>query len=188
MKMKRIISALLVALMLTSALTLAIGAVDGDATSAPVYEYNTTKTKPTMDYSTGYLVDEKNKPITGENAVRVDTQEEKLETMDLRVEQDGYRLYVDAYSGEVAVENIETGDVLFTNPYDVSSKNIQEDKKAEMLSQFIISFVDTSNNDTAKEYNSYKDAVKGGDYKSVNASQLDVKYIKNGIRVEAFRF
>ena len=177
---KRIISTFLAVLMLVSALSMVVSA-EGDTSSAPVYEYNTNRVTPTMDYTNGAILDEKGEP-TGEV---VDTKEEKLELMDLRLEQNGYRLYVDAYSGEVAVERIATGDVLFTNPYDLSADtSMQEDKKAAMLSQLLITFADTTNNDTIKTYNSYKDAVKGGDYNNTTASQIEVKYIKNGIRVE----
>lgn len=191
MLIKRIISTFLALLMLVSALSMVVSAEETSSDSDTiVYEYNTSKLTPTMDYIRGtYELKDENGTII--DTVKVDTKQKKLDTMDLRLEYEGYRLYVDAYSGEVAVENVVTGDVLFSNPYDLGSKNnISEDDKADMLSQIIISFVDTSDNDDPDTYNSYVYAVRGGDnnLKDANAklpaSQLDVKYIKNGIRVE----
>lgn len=185
MSMKRIISTFLVVLMLVSSLSLVISAEETSDTQAPVYEYNTSRVTSTMNYLTGEYErkDENGKVI---ETIIVDTQEEKLEVMDLRLEQDGYRLYVDEFSGEVAVECIATGDVLFTNPYDVGADSTisAKDKKSKMLSQFFIEYVDTSNNNQKGEYHSFRDAVKGGDYDSTGASQIEVKYIKNGLRVE----
>lgn len=184
MLMKRIISTFLVVLMIVSSLSLVVSAEE-TATTTPVYEYNTSKVKPTMNYLTGYLLDEKGNDIKDPDS-RIDTQEEKLEIMDLRLEKDGYRLYVDEYSGEVAVECLATGDVLFSNPYGVGANDTiaAKDKKANMLSQFYIKYIDKSNNNQTSEYYSFRDAVKAGDYESNGASQLEVKYIKNGLRVE----
>ena len=190
MLIKRIISTFLALLMLVSALSMVVSAEETSSDSgAIVYEYNTNKLTPTMDYINGkYELKDENGTII--DTVKVDTKQKKLETMDLRLEYEGYRLYVDAYSGEVAVENVVTGDVLFSNPYDLGTKSISEDDKADMLSQIIISFVDTSDNDDPDTYNSYVYAVRGGDDNlkdataKLPASQIDVKYIKNGIRVE----
>ncbi len=187
---KRIISTFLVVLMLASALSVVISAEDAAAPETPVYEYNTSKVTPTMDYANGtYPPNFKNDPEV--STVTITTQEEKLATMDLRLVQDGYRMYVDAYSGEVAVENIATGDVMFTNPYNISSMGskgtgqLTEDQQVWLLSQIHVRYVDTTNNNAVKDYYSYKDAVKGGNLKNNEAiSQINVKYIKNGIRLE----
>ena len=185
---KRIISTFLLVLMLVSSLSLAISAAEnenaGGATDTVVYEYNTNRFKPTMNYLTGEVYDEEGEVIPN---VKIDTQEEKLEIMDLRLEQNGYRLYIDEYSGEVAIECIATGDVMFTNPYDVSArsdKELSDDEKTLFLSQLLITYEDTSNNNATTTYKSYVHAVKGGDIKNTTASQINVKYIKNGIRVE----
>ena len=184
---KRIISTFLVVLMLFSALAVTIGAAENtSATAQPEYEYNTSKYTPTMDYLTGkYERKDENGDVI--ETIIVDTQEEKLEIMDFRLEYQGYRLYVDAYSGEVAVENTVTGDVLFTNPYDAGTTSSTDDVKAEMLSQLIITYADTTDTtvDAQPAYNTYKHAVKGnGEYTDNTISQIDVKYIQNGIRVE----
>lgn len=185
---KRIISTFLAALMIFSAFSMVIGAKENDTAKAePEYEYNTSKLTPTMDYLKGeYVVsrDEEGNPIKTE---KVTTPEQKIDLMDFRLEYEGYRLYVDAYSGEVAVKNMATGDILFTNPYDVGTTQATEDEKAKMLSQLIITYVDTKDTTTEAppSYNTYKQAVKGnGNYDDDTISQIDVKYIKNGIRVE----
>ena len=118
MKMNRIISTLLAVVMLLSAFVMTVGATD-TAENTTEYTYNTSNAQPSMSYREGttYVAPSKEgeKPGVGEP---IDTPEKKLATMDLRLEKDGYQLYVDAYSGETAVKNIATGELLFSNPYD----------------------------------------------------------------------
>ena len=135
MMIKRIIATFLAALMLFASLAVVINAEEASA-EEPVYEFNTSKTNPVSNdyYLTGKYtyVDEEGKKVEDV----VDTKEERLALMDLRLEKGDYRLYVDAYSGEVAVEQISTGELLFTNPYDVSGKTTLTDNlKAKYLSQ-----------------------------------------------------
>ena len=107
MKTIRIISTILAMLMLVSVFTIGISAED-----TVQYEYNTTNAKPTFDYMTGQSVEPeydkdgklKGYKATGEKVVY--NAEDKLETMDFRFEKDGYQLYVDEYSGEVATRSI----------------------------------------------------------------------------------
>ena len=191
MMIKRIIATFLAALMMVASLTIVVNAAE--VKEEPVYEFTTSRTEPVSHdyYLTGKYTpkDENGNPLKDENGndvvVTVDTKEERLELMDLRLEKGDFRLYVDGYSGEVAVEQISTGEVLFSNPYDVSSKTIGDNKeKARMLSQIIISYIDTTQNDTPKSYNSFENAVKAGNLKNESVSQLNVKYIKDGIRVD----
>ena len=183
MMIKRIIATFLAALMLFASFAIVINAEE-TAKEEPVYEFNTSKSEPVNKdfYFTGKYTykDEEGKDVEDV----VDTKEERLELMDLRLEKGDYRLYIDAYSGEVAVEQISTGEVLFTNPYDLSGKNMSDDKKAKYLSQIKIAYIDTTANDTPKEYWSYTNSVKGGDHKNTGPSQLSVRYIQNGIRVD----
>lgn len=169
--------------MLIGSMSLVISATTAEqpAADAPVYEYNTSKKAPTMDYIAGEYTD----PVTKEK-IKITTKEQKLEIMDLRLEQNGFRLYIDEYSGEVAVENIQTGDVMFTNPYNTGSNdNLTDEEKINFLSQIIVEYKDMTNREAlGGYYTSYKDAVKGGTIDVDNPSQLSVKYIKNGLRVE----
>ena len=125
--------------MLMSTFTLLVQATDTSETeTTSKYTYNTSNKTPTLDdYQTGKYTD----PETGE-VIIVDTEEEKIATMDLRMEAHGYRIYIDEYSGEVAVECIATGEYMFTNPVTASAKNIEESKKIEILSQILFDFVD----------------------------------------------
>lgn len=103
------------------------------------------------------------------------TAEEKLATMKLKLERDGYELYYESYTGEVAVKDKKTGNVMFSNPYDValtgsaSSDNVRN----QLLSQIIIQYND---NNTELTMLSYVEAAQRG--------QISVRNIRNGIRVE----
>ena len=101
------------------------------------------------------------------------SQERKLETMEKKLDLYGYELYIEPNTAEVAVVDKASGQVLFTNPYDVAGSKGTTATKEKLLSQIIINFTD---NGTAKEYNSYADSAKLG--------QIIIKEIKNGIRVE----
>lgn len=104
------------------------------------------------------------------------TPEEKLATMKLWVADTkgyGYELYVDPDSGEVATLNTKTGDIMFSNPYDIGSSAAATDTKTDILSQVIISYTD---NGATKVLNSYTEAAV--------REQIKVLNIKNGARVE----
>ena len=101
------------------------------------------------------------------------TPEDKLKDMRLRLENDNYQLYVRAAYGEIALKDKRTGQVLFSNPYDIGSTKGSTDTKAELMSQIILQF--TSGSKTTV-YNSYTEAAL--------REQIIVKNIKNGVRVE----
>ncbi len=204
MLMKRIISTFLVILMLASALSVVIMAEgEGEETTAPVYEYNTSNADRTMNYMTGaYPYAEPGKE-DAETTTIITTQKEKLEVMDLRFDNGKYRMYVDAFSGEVAVEDVATQEVLFTNPYNVGAKGtnspnmkgadgtvnadlaLSEDVQKRLLSQLHIRFTDTSSSNLVQDFYSYEHASMGGDMKNQTpVSQIVVKSIKNGLRLE----
>ena len=101
------------------------------------------------------------------------TPEDKLADMKLRYSNDNYELYVRAAYGEVAVKDKRTGQILFSNPYDIASTKGSADTKAELMSQIILQFT-TGSKTTV--YNSYTEAAK--------REQIVVKNIKRGVRVE----
>ena len=177
--MKRIIAIILTALMLMSTFTLLVNAEGSTESPASKYTYNTSNTTATMNYKTGEWVN----PETKEKII-VDTEEEKLATMDLRMEANGYQIYIDAYSGEVAVVCIATGEKLFTNPVTASAKSLEPTKQQEFLSQILIDYIDITNNEQECHYTSFANAVNVGTDDSPLPSQLIVKPIKNGIRVD----
>ena len=114
------------------------------------------------------------------------TSDEKIASMGGGVPKysgNGYEIYVDDYSGEVAIVNTATGEKLFTNPWDVaadkSSDTTTDDSttgsiKEQLLSQIELSFSDiTGQNYT---YTSFRMAAR--------RDQIVVKNIKSGVRVE----
>ena len=134
------------------------------------------------------MTGEDGKPIPGEVdweatlkqylTLPFNTEQEKLETMEMLYEKDGYQLWADTYTGEVATVNVATGQILFSNPYDIGAetdlkKGTSENIRSELFSQIIIKYTD---NDTDKTMNSFKEAAARG--------QVNFEYIKNGIRVE----
>ena len=100
-------------------------------------------------------------------------EQAKLETMTKLYENEGYELWADTYTGETATVNKVTGQILFSNPYDIGSSDSSDSIKKELFSQIIVKYTD---NDTDKTMNSFTEAASRG--------QINFEYIKNGIRVE----
>ncbi len=107
-------------------------------------------------------------------AVEYETPEDKLATMTLRVENDNFQLYAFSKTGEIALRDKRTGQILFSNPYDLASTKASTDTKEELLSQIIINF--DKGDGKAQEYFSYVEAAL--------RDQIVTKNIKNGLRVE----
>lgn len=102
------------------------------------------------------------------------TPEAKLNDMEIMLKNDKYDLYVEEETGEIALRERGTDNILFSNPYDVaSSKGSEDTKKQQLMSQIIITFFD---NDTEKKLYSFTDAAQRG--------QISVSRIKNGVRME----
>jgi len=100
--------------------------------------------------------------------------DEKLETMEKVVENYGYELWYHKETGETAVYNTKTRQLLMSNPYDVGGRtDSSQATKEELLSQIIIKYND---NDKEQWFNSYKHSALNG--------QIKMKKIKGGIRVE----
>lgn len=102
--------------------------------------------------------------------------EEKLATMRLAKSQDGYELYIDDYSGEIAFRKTGTDNILFSNPYDVADNGTNWASAAtrqKLMSQIAVTY---ETNGTKSTMYSYKEAAL--------RDQITVKNIKNGIRVE----
>jgi len=165
--MKKIISFTLTVLLLVSMLITDVGAYAVDL----VYEVDSKTKKPTdtVDYSATL-----EQYLTLEFA----TAEEKLESMELMYEKDGYQLWADSLTGEVATKDLASGQILFSNPYDIgatypSKQGPSDSTKKKIFSQLMIRYVD---NDTEKEMYSFEEAAMRG--------QIKIKNIKNGIRVE----
>ena len=89
------------------------------------------------------------------------------------VVKDGYELYFQYDTGEVALRDTRTGQLLLSNPYDVGATTSSPEIKEKLLSQLIIKYMD---GDKAGWFYSYKH--------SALYRQIKMKPIKGGIRVE----
>lgn len=143
----RLISALLT--VLTVLTSVGIGSIFTASAATPAFDYLTTE---------------------------MSDQLAKLSKMTLKRSQNGYNLYCDEYTGEVALQKIATGQILFSNPYDVASMTAANSAstREKLLSQIFIEYEDSDG--TTKTMYSYAEAATRG--------QIIVKNIKNGIRVE----
>ena len=158
--MKRILSTLL-------AVTLLLGALSG----LLVIETSASDIQTTRPLSSTAAYYDSKVPNEG----YFKTPEEKLATMEIMSKSSKYELWVDAQSGEVALREIVSGNVLFSNPYDVKSdKTAQEDTKKKLLSQILIDYKD--NTGQLRTLSSFADAAEN--------SQIQTMKIKNGVRIE----
>ncbi len=120
------------------------------------------------------MTNEEGKPIPGEvdweSTVKqyltlpFKSEQEKLATMEMMYEKDGYQLWADLYTGEVATVKLESGQILLSNPYDIGietdiKKGTSENIRNELFSQIIIKYTD---NDTDKTMNSFAEAACRG--------------------------
>ncbi len=93
--------------------------------------------------------------------------------MKLMLESNGYELWIDNKSGEVAMVDQATGQILLSNPYDVANSQGSDSTKMELMSQLIVHYTDNG----GKRYlNSFKEAAL--------RDQIKVYKIKSGVRVE----
>ncbi len=105
--------------------------------------------------------------------------ENRKDAMELKSSNEYFELYVDEITGEVALKDKGTGDIMFSNPYDISEYaltgegKISDIIKPELLSQVNISFNDNGN---PVVYNSFEDAALLG--------QISVKRLRGGVRIE----
>lgn len=151
MNSKRLISAFLTLVMLIG--TLAVG----------------------VDAAWADKVNEDGDPIINYLADAYESPEAKLADMIMVKEQNGYQLWYEEFTGEIAVVDLATGQVTFSNPWDVASgyQTISDAVKEQLLSQLTITYLE---NDVEKTMHSYTEAALRG--------QIVKKNIKNGIRVE----
>ncbi len=104
------------------------------------------------------------------------SKEEKVESMTFMTEKYNFKLYCEPLTGEVAVVNTQTGDILMTNPYGVATIAGNDEVKRKLLSQVIINYQSVDGTVTARDMTSFESAAE--------FNQIKVKNIKNGVRVE----
>ena len=167
--MKRILSVLLVAVMMFSAIAGLI-----PASRVHVYAAGSEEEEFVNNYLTA---------TTTAVTVSYATLQEKLATdinMKLMLAVDAldgctYQLYCNAFTGEVIYYNLTTGEGLTTNPYDMGANEaISASVKAQLMSQVVVSY--KGNDGNLKTMDSFTE--------SAQRNQILVKTIKNGFRVQ----
>lgn len=104
------------------------------------------------------------------------SKEEKFDSMNVMASRYDYELRVEPLTGEVAIKNTKTGDILTTNPYDVGNFKADDSIKKKLLSQVAVNFESVDGTIKAKDLYSFEYAAE--------LNQIKVKPIKNGARVE----
>ena len=89
-------------------------------------------------------------------------------------EDDKYEVWGLAETGEVGIKVKATGQILLTNPYNASTSQSSEAVKANLLSQIILTYSDSSG--TKVNFNSYSDAAVNG--------QIKMNKTRTGLRTE----
>ena len=104
---------------------------------------------------------------------------EKVASMELMASSpdSNLLLYVDQSSGEMAIKNLTTGEIVFSNPYDISSSSLLNREKPYALSQIDLNFTVISSGET-KTLHSYSDCYTSGQ------ASISVLANGNGIRVD----
>lgn len=178
MKMKRITAALLTVVMLFGSFSLLM------PVSAAVASTEESANPAFFDYLSATTEALENRAY--------DSAQEYLDNfMQLRVTAGAYQLYTNHFTGEVALKNRLTGQILSTNPYafgDAASVSnggdsstgssidwwAVQDVREQLLSQILITYKDQTN--AMKTMDSFSESAQRG--------QIVMKDIKNGVRVE----
>lgn len=63
-------------------------------------------------------------PIYSNNRTKAEIA--KIQTMELKLDNGKYRLYIDEATAEVAIENVKTGEIMLTNPYNASDRTLSQ--------------------------------------------------------------
>ena len=164
--------------MLFSSLALVIGAAESEETKEYTYYTNSTTSQMLFVKDDGYQYKTGQYKLHNGETGTIKTAEDKLKTMDYRYGNDRFEFYIDAYSGEVALRDKKSGEILFSNPYNIGASKASAKVgsiKDELLSQIVVHYTDVATN-TSGTYYSYTWAATRG--------QIIVKNIKGGIRVE----
>ena len=172
---KKIATGFLAAVMIAGTVTTSVSAAQasGTGTSGSTSEINYSEM--TFDEIYATKIDEDYEPVINYLTKQYLYPEEKLTDMIMVYEKYGYQLWYEYYTGEVALKNTATGQILFSNPYDIngSESKASAQVKQELLSQISLTYL---KNGASTTMYSYVEAAK--------KSQIRLKNIKNGIRVE----
>ena len=106
------------------------------------------------------------------------SEAEKLATMGnayATSENKLYELYFDEKSGELAVKNTKTGEILLSNPYSINDNKLNPNDKGKLLSQIFIYFTTITTGQISTLF-SYNDCFMNG--------QQTITKLENGVKVE----
>lgn len=114
--------------------------------------------------------------VVDHTKTQYDSAEHRLSFMTRYYSNGEYSLYCDTVTAVVAYKNERTGEIMFTNPWDLANKETSDvaGVRNEMMAQILLTYVDTLKNE--KTLNSYVDAIQKG--------QFSISPIKNGVRVD----
>ncbi len=174
MKIKRILSSVLVAIMLFGAVVTVIPPVKADAAYASVGGANGTLTQEeVVDLVTNKEVGIRYYAFESASAM---FEHERAEGYLVGVKlANAYSLYINRYTGYVYYINEMTGDILTSNPWYIDS-NVDDITREKLTSQLVVHFIETASAvKTPIEYTSSKYAAA--------YAQISVSPIYNGFRV-----
>lgn len=113
---KKIATGFLAAVMIAGTVTTSVSAAQasGTGTSGSTSEINYSEM--TFDEIYATKIDEDYEPVINYLTKQYLYPEEKLTDMIMVYEKYGYQLWYEYYTGEVALKNTATGQILFSNP------------------------------------------------------------------------
>ena len=175
---KKIATGFLAAVMIAGTVSTSVSAVKTSGTGASGTSGSASEinySEMTFDEIYATKIDEDYEPVINYLTKQYLYPEDKLTDMIMVYEKYGYQLWYEYYTGEVALKNTATGQILFSNPYDIngSESKASAQVKQELLSQISLTYL---KNGASTTMYSYVEAAK--------KSQIRLKNIKNGIRVE----
>ena len=110
------------------------------------------------------------------------TEKEKLETMVEQMTAGDFTLYIEETTGEMALRNAKTKQVLWSNPFDIAGAQTAPTQKYELFSQILLNYTTISSGASAT-MNSFEEAAMRINPESGN-NQIVVKPVSGGVRVE----
>lgn len=137
-------------------------------------------------WSDYYTNPEYDPTVTGDKNMTVadfTSEEKRLAAMGApKYVKGDFELYADEITGEVALLDTTTGDILFSNPYDIAeyalspangAHSLPTTMKERLLSQVTIDYLSNNTGDT---YYSFTDAAL--------LDQIEIKKLRGGVRIE----
>ncbi len=170
MKIKRILSMLLAAIMLSTALIAAFPTLSFAANSA---ESSSIVFAPNIYAKNEGDFEKLMKQISyGSAAEMLEKELYEGQLVSAESSDGAYSIFVNAYTGFMYYKNNRTGQVLMSNSYNYTNT---DSVTPELLSQIEISYSEITNSAIPKYFNSYTDAAL--------YNQIFVSKLQNGIRV-----